>query len=142
VTPLMLEDGKTAVLVDRGWVPIDRQAPDSRRAGQGPGQVPVAGIARQPAKPGAFTPDNRPDQNRWYWPDLTAMAAHAGLLQVAPLLLEAGPAANPGGLPVGGQNYINLPNNHLQYAITWYSLAAVLVVIYLVSRRRGGARPS
>lgn len=140
VTPLVLDDG-TAVLVDRGWVPVDRQAPASRAAGQVAGRVSVTGIARQPPKPGLFTPDNRPDQNLWYWADLPAMGGHAGLSSMAPLLIEAGPAGNPGGLPIGGQTFINLPNNHLQYAITWYSLAAVLAVIYLVSRRRAGAKP-
>lgn len=139
VTPLILDDGGTAVLVDRGWVPSDKQTPASRAAGQRAGPVTITGIARQQIKPGLFTPDNRPDQNQWYWADLPAMAAHAGLGQVAPLLLEAGPAENPGGLPIGAQTFINLPNNHLQYAITWYSLAAVLVVIYLVSRRRNGS---
>lgn len=141
VTPLILDDGKTAVLVDRGWVPSDRQLPASRAAGQVAGPVTVTGIARQPAKLGLFTPDNRPDQNLWYWADLPAMAVHAGLAQIAPLLLEAGPAENPGGLPIGGQTFINLPNNHLQYAVTWYSLAVVLAVIYLVSRRRKVAGP-
>ena len=144
VTPLLLDDGAPggqAVLVDRGWVPVDRLAPESRAAGQVPGKVTVEGILRRPPKPGAFTPDNRPDQNRWYWPDLPAMAVHAGLSQVAPVLIEAGPAANPGGLPIGGQTRVTLPNNHLQYAITWYALAAALVVLYLVSRRRHAAGP-
>ncbi len=144
VTPLLLDDGAPggqAVLVDRGWVPVDRQAPESRAAGQVPGKVSVAGILRRPAEPGAFTPDNRPDQNLWYWPDLLAMGAHAGLTQVAPVLIEAGPAANPGGLPIGGQTRANLPNDHLQYAITWYALAAALVVLYLVSRRRRAVPP-
>lgn len=139
VTPLVLDGSQTAVLIDRGWVPSDRRAPASRAAGQVVGPVTLIGIARQQTKPGLFTPDNRPDQNQWYWADLPAMAAHAGLAQVAPLLLEAGTAENPGGLPIGGQTFINLPNNHLQYALTWYSLAVVLVVIYFVSRRRDGA---
>jgi surfeit locus 1 family protein len=144
VTPLLLDGGgpgSQAVLVDRGWVPVDRQKPESRAAGQLPGKVTVEGILRLPAKPGTFTPDNRPDQNMWYWPDLPAMGAHAGLAQVAPVLIEAGPEANPGGLPIGGQTRVNLPNDHLQYAITWYALAVTLVVIYLVSRRRRTAGP-
>jgi surfeit locus 1 family protein len=144
VTPLLLDDGTPggpAVLVDRGWVPVDRLAPESRAAGQVPGKVTVEGILRRPSKPGAFTPDNRPDQNQWYWSDLPAMGAHAGLAQVAPVLIEAGPAVNPGGLPIGGQTRVTLPNDHLQYAITWYALAAALVVLYLVSRRRRTAGP-
>ena len=142
VTPLELADGSMTVLIDRGWVPEDHRVPESRMAGQLPGVVSVEGIARGPAKPGAFTPDNRPDQNLWYWADLPAMAAHAGVARLAPLLLEAGPADNPGGLPIGGQTRVGLPNNHLQYALTWYALAAALAVLYLVSRRRAAGDTS
>ena len=63
-------------------------------------------------------------------------------VRVAPFFLEAEKGEAPGGWPEGGQTRLDLPNNHLQYAITWYSLAVVLAVIYLVSRRRAGARPS
>lgn len=144
VTPLVLGDGQTTVLVDRGWVPVDHRAPATRTSGQLPGVVSVVGIARQPAKPGAFTPDNRPDQNLWYWADLAAMGGHAGAPRVAPILIEAGPGSDPGGLPIGGQTRVNLPNDHLHYAITWYALALALAVIYLVSRRRnaGGDTPT
>lgn len=149
VTPLELDGGPTgidAVLVDRGWVPADRQAPASRAAGQAAGAVTVTGIARRPVKPSWFTPDNRPERNQWFWADVPAMAAElsgrAGIEQVAPLVIEAGPGANPGGLPIGGQTRVALPNNHLQYAVTWYSLAATLAVIYLIWRRRPGRTPS
>jgi surfeit locus 1 family protein len=50
--------------------------------------------------------------------------------------LEAGPAKNPGGYPIGGQTRIDLPNDHLQYAITWFSLAGALMVIYILYHRR------
>ena len=39
---------------------------------------------------------------------------------------------NPGGWPVGGVTIIDLPNNHLQYAVTWYGLAAALVGVLVV----------
>lgn len=142
VTPLVMDRSGMTVLVDRGWVPSDRQAPQSRGEGQIDGEVTVEGVLRQPARPSVFTPDNRPDQNLWYWADLPAMAAAAKVAPIAPLLLEAGPAANPGGLPIGGQTRINLPNNHLQYALTWYALALALAVLYLVSRRRKAAGSS
>jgi surfeit locus 1 family protein len=45
-------------------------------------------------------------------------------------------------MPVGGVTDIDLPNNHLQYAFTWYGLAVVLVVIVAVSRfRKSGNSP-
>ena len=63
------------------------------------------------------------------------MGRAAGV-SVLPFYIDAGPASNPGGYPLGGQTNTELPNNHLQYAITWYSLAGVLVVIYLLMLRR------
>jgi surfeit locus 1 family protein len=54
---------------------------------------------------------------------------------VRPYFIEAGPAANPGCYPIGGQSHIELPNNHLQYALTWYSFAVSLAVIYVIYHR-------
>ncbi len=85
---------------------------------------------------GMFTPDNRPGENFWFYVDVPAMAAHAGLKRMHPFVIEAGPAANPGGFPIGGQSRVKLRNDHLQYAITWYSLAAALLVIYVLYHRR------
>ena len=143
VTPLITDfgGGASAVLVDRGWVSHETQSPASRPAGQVPGEVTIAGILRRPSPAALFTPDNQPDRNHWYWVDIAAMARHAGLV-APPILLEAGPAENPGGLPIGGLTRVTLTNNHLSYALTWYGLAAALAVIYLVSRRRAaGASP-
>ena len=56
---------------------------------------------------------------------------------------EAGPRPNPGGWPIGGQSRTEPRNDHLAYAITWYGLAAALVVIYVLwhLRRRQRATP-
>ena len=59
-----------------------------------------------------------------------------------PFYVEAGPAANPGGLPVGGRPVIDIPNNHVQYAITWYGLAAGLLAVYVFYRRAERRRPA
>ena len=58
-----------------------------------------------------------------------------------PVFLEAGAAPHPGGLPIGGQTRVNLPNDHLQYAITWFALAVGLAVIYVVYHLRRPERP-
>lgn len=131
VTPLLRADG-SAVLVDRGWVPLDRKLPESRAAGQFDGQVVVQGIARLPREPGYFTPKNQVEGNFWFTMDLPEMATAARLPSVLPIYIEAGPQANPGGLPIGGQTDATLPDNHLVYAVTWYALAAALVVVYVL----------
>lgn len=141
LTPLVPEDG-LAILVDRGWVPADKVHPASRPDGQLANEVTISGIARYRAadRPGMFTPDNDPPARRWYHYDLEAMAAELGI-ELSPIVVEADETAVPGGLPIGGRTRLHLPNNHLQYAMTWYGLAAGLIGVYIVFRRQNRARP-
>jgi surfeit locus 1 family protein len=146
-TPLKLDDGRY-VFVNRGFVPYDRKDPATRAGGQIQGEVTVTGLARNPLaeKPSFIVPDNDPAKNMFYWKDLPAMTATAGLpagAKVLPFFVDAGAAPNPGGLPVGGVTLVDLPNNHFQYALTWYGLALVLLVVAgarLKGRWRAGRR--
>ncbi|MGH6928239.1 MAG: SURF1 family protein, partial [Dongiaceae bacterium] len=112
VTPLRRADG-SVVLVNRGWVPDDRRDPAKRAAGQVAGAVTVEGAIRSPGRQHWLQPDNEPEKNRWFWSDLPAMAQHAGVPteRLVPVFLEAGAAANPGGVPIGGQTRVKLPND-------------------------------
>jgi surfeit locus 1 family protein len=141
VTPLALAGGGT-VLVDRGFVPERLKAPATRAAGNGGGAVTLTGLLRLPqGKASWFVPDNQPARNEWFTLDPRAMAEAAGIADALPFFVDADATANPGGFPVGGQTPLDLPNNHLQYAITWYALAGCLVIVYiLLLRRRRGER--
>jgi surfeit locus 1 family protein len=142
-TPLELDDGRF-VFVNRGFVPYGLKDPSKRAAGQVEGEVTVTGLARNPlhAKPSSLVPDNDPAKNVFYWKDRDAMASSANLragAEVAQVFIDAGETPNPGGYPVGGVTLIDLPNSHLQYAVTWYGLAAALAgvgIAALVRRRR------
>lgn len=137
VTPFAVAAaGDGTILVNRGWVPIERKEPDSRKPGQAEGETTVEGYLRVPPPQGWFQPDNEPGKNFWFFVDVPAMARHAALAEVKPYILEAGPAENRGGYPIGGQTRFELPNDHLQYAITWYSMAVIGLVIYLLFHRR------
>lgn len=131
LTPFALAGGGT-VLVDRGWVPVERKTPDRRAEGQVVGSQTVEGVVRLARGKAWMQPDNEPQKNMWFFVDLPAMAASSGLDFRTDLYVEAGPAENPGKYPVGGQTRIELPNDHLQYAITWGLLAAALAVIYVL----------
>lgn len=131
VTPMRLVAGGH-VLVDRGWVPRDRADPATRAAGQVEGTVEVVGILRAGGRPSHWTPDNQPADDVWHYVDVGAMAARAGLADARDYYIVAGDAPNPGGLPVGRRLAVEIANDHLQYAITWYALAAALAVIYLI----------
>jgi surfeit locus 1 family protein len=137
LTPL-LEPGGRVVFVNRGFIPAELKEPARRAAGQIAGTVRVQGLLRLPPaeKPAWFLPDNRPDLNYWFWVDLPAMSAADGLDRVAPFYIDADTTLNPGGWPKGGVTRLVLPNDHLQYAITWFSLAVALIVIYVLFHRR------
>jgi len=146
ITPLETADGDM-VLVDRGFVPDELKDPSSRALGEVETVVTVTGIVRKPETQGLFMPDNEPAANRWFWWDLQGMARSdfpSGTIQVAPFFLEAEKSDVPGGWPEGGQSRLELPNNHLQYAITWFLMAVALLVIYGLYVRsvyRAGRRP-
>ena len=136
VTPLVQSDGKI-VLVDRGFVPDQLRDPARRPQGQVAGQISLTGVLRLPEKPGAFTP--APDLNTrlWFVKDIPAIAKAAGV-PALPVLVEADGAPNPGGWPLGGQTRVDIPNDHLQYAVTWFALALALMGVYFVYHHSRG----
>jgi surfeit locus 1 family protein len=136
LTPLK-RDGARPLLVNRGWVPKDLREPSRRAAGQVAGPVSVEGVLRDEPRRGWLMPDNEPAKNGWFWFDLPAMAAAAGVPDALPVYVEAAlEPRNPGGYPLGGQTQAQLPRPHLQYAFTWFCLALALAAIYVISQRR------
>jgi surfeit locus 1 family protein len=139
-TPARLTDGGL-VMVNRGFVPEDRKDAKSRADGQVSGPVEIIGALRWPDTRHWFTPNDDAAHNLWFSRDPHAIAAAKGLGAVAPFFVEMEAPVPPGGLPSPGKIVVNLPDNHLQYAITWYGLAAALVGVFAAfafgSRRRG-----
>jgi surfeit locus 1 family protein len=130
----LLVDGERLLFVNRGFVPYDRRDAATRREGQVEGRVTVSGLARNPPAEasGFFVPENDPVGNTFFRRDIDAMVQGLELppgVRVLPFFLDAGPGRAPGGWPVGGTTVIEIPNNHLQYAITWYGIGLVLVVM-------------
>jgi surfeit locus 1 family protein len=149
VTPFERADG-SIVFVNRGFVPQDLKDAAKRPAGQLAGEVSIVGLVRVPPPPGLFTPANDAAKNVWYWYDLGAMAAAAlgpGEKRVVPFIVDAEVAPSlPGSLPKGGTTRLELPNRHLEYALTWYGLAAALVAVFVAFavthwRQPGGKPP-
>ncbi|MDR3513191.1 MAG: SURF1 family protein [Caulobacteraceae bacterium] len=126
-----------SVLVDRGFVAQD----DARRLRPGAGQAlvqPVVGILRRGDPRTFVTPENLPGQGLWYWRDIPAMAASLGAGRPAPTFLMLQAPAPRGFGPTPAAVPADIPNNHLQYAVTWFGLAAALAGVYLAMlwRRR------
>jgi len=129
-TPMQIDDGRY-LFINRGFVPYDLKNPDTRPESLLEGVQRVSGLARQrlSERPSVMVPDNDEAANIFYWKDLDRMAASAGLpaKNVLPFFLDADATPVAGGLPRGGVTVINLPNSHLQYAVTWYGLALALL---------------
>lgn len=145
-TPMTLTDGPV-LFVNRGFVPMEKADPATRQDGNPQGAVTITGLSRDrlAAKPSSLVPDNDLAKNIFFWKDLDAMAKSTGYdpSRVLPLFIDADATPNPGGSPVGAVTIFDLPNNHLQYAITWYGLAAALVLVagvMLVKGRQPGQR--
>lgn len=128
-TPAHLADG-SIVMVNRGFVPDGRQDPASRPQGQIAGPLEITGSMRWPGAQHWFTPADEPTKNLWFTADPQAIASAKGLGAVAPFYVEQESPVPPGGLPKPGKLVVTLPDNHLQYALTWYGLALVLVISF------------
>ncbi|MGH6815424.1 MAG: SURF1 family protein [Hyphomicrobiaceae bacterium] len=134
LTPLETGDG--VLFVNRGFVPLALEDAARRLQGQPGGEVEIVGFVHVPAPaPGWFAPPNDRVRNRWYWLDLNGLAAtlaeperRTGVLPFV-VAAEARPE-NPGGWPKGGTTRLDLPNDHLQYALTWYGLGLALTAVY------------
>lgn len=136
ITPLTQANGET-VLIDRGFVPEEKRDPKTRAEGQIEGETDVSGVLRLPVAPGPFIPTPDLTRKLFFARDVTAIATAVDT-SVLPVLIEAGDTPNPGGWPVGGQTNVDIPNNHLAYALTWFGLALTLAVIYLLYHRSVG----
>lgn len=141
-TPIETTD-RRIVLVDRGFVPDALKAANRRPEGQIDGLVEVVGLARESGRKGYFTPENEVKTNIWYWRDLKGMARSSipqeDQSRLVPFFVELESQPVPGDWPKGGATRLELPNSHLQYALTWFGLAGgllVVVAVYVIGRMR------
>jgi surfeit locus 1 family protein len=140
-TPARLADG-SLVVVNRGFVPKDLWNSTTRPDGQFSGSVEITGVMRFADTRRWFTPKDDPIHNLWFLRDPATIAAAKNWAHVSPFYVEQESPVPPGGWPQPGKLVVNLPNNHLGYAVTWYGLALVLLVVFALWARSAsrGAR--
>jgi surfeit locus 1 family protein len=124
--------GGSIVVIDRGFVPVDAKDPATRAEGAPHGVVEITGIMRWPETRGIFTPADDPNGNVWYLRDPKAIAETKKWASAAPFYIDQESPVPSGGLPLPGKLEVRLPDNHLQYAITWFGLALALAGVYVV----------
>ncbi|KAL1995494.1 hypothetical protein VTN49DRAFT_1681 [Thermomyces lanuginosus] len=142
-TPLERGEGQSTVLVNRGWI-SKKFADQKDRSPEGVPRekVVVEGLLREPVKKNMFTPDNKPEEGRFYFPDIKQMAELTG---AQPVLIEETMVPDlveelnrhDKGIPIARPPEVNLRNNHLQYIFTWYGLSlATTIMLWMVVRKR------
>jgi surfeit locus 1 family protein len=132
IRPMLRTDGR--IMVDMGFVATAHAS--GLKFKEGP-PLTVVGNLQWPQETDNFTPAPDLDKNIWFARDVQAMA---GALGTAPVLVVRRDAPQSGGpvspLPVDTSA---IPNDHLQYAITWFSLAAIWSLMTFFFLRRGTA---
>jgi surfeit locus 1 family protein len=141
-TPLRLEGGGAEVYVNRGFVPETHKAPERRAAGQVGGAIEVTGLIRSAEPRGRFSGINDVRANIWYvraprefvGPDTTLPDRRQGP-DPGDFYIDQTSPAPAGGLPLPLAGTLVLPNRHLEYALTWYGLAATLLAVFAAYAR-------
>ncbi|MEL6426191.1 MAG: SURF1 family protein [Pseudomonadota bacterium] len=134
IAPFTTDDGRR-ILIDRGFV---REA--EKDGFRQIGGARISGTLLWPDEIDSFTPEPDVEDNLWFARDVVPMARELGAIPILVVVAEsriigAPPGAQPAPLPVN----VNIPNNHLEYVITWYGLALVwagMSVFWILRLRR------
>ena len=131
-TPLRLDNSAKSVYINRGFVPEDRKDASKRVLGQTSQSVEVTGLYRSAQERAAFDGQNDAAKNIYFvrsptelWP----VDPDAPINEMWAYIDQTGPVP-AGGLPLPLAGKVELSNRHLEYAMTWYGLAATLLVMY------------
>lgn len=135
LAPLKLADGRV-VMINRGWVPGAKKLVETRPETAVHGTANVVGLLRVGAERSYFTPKNQPEKNVWFGRDVEEMAEYAKLGPVVPAMVDVIGVQDVQQLPVPSDGVIRLRNDHLSYILTWYGIAAGILVIFVMYHRK------
>lgn len=122
LTPMVLDDDGRIILVNRGFSPPGKESKPE-------GLVTVHGMLRPVREKRLLVPENVPEKNIWTHEDLDAIGKLIGKKPL-PLVVEAVGSMEKDVFPIPNDGKIVFRNDHLGYAITWYALAVVSVVMF------------
>ena len=127
LSPFIIGSGQ-AILVNRGWA-AQGSEPSAIRPANG---TEITGMLRAPDKANLFTPANNAEDEMWFFVDFDAVQAAKNLKPLAPVVLYLEGSQRDGEYPIALPQKPDLNNNHLGYAIFWFSLAGSLIAIYVL----------
>ncbi len=128
VTPFTVENDGRTILVNRGFAPPGKESRPE-------GIQTIEGIIRPARTKRFFAPENLPEKNVWFYENIPAMSQASGI-SLSPLVIEETGKEQSGVFPIVGDGKINLQNDHLGYAITWFATAISGIVMFAFYYRK------
>ena len=130
VTPFKTSKNEN-VLVNRGW--IQKEFKGSSKINTNIKSKKITGLLRKIYKPNMFKPENDLKNNIWFSINMIDMKKFTKTKYPNFVIFLENPEIK---VPLPKKTTIDVPNNHLKYAITWYSIAISILLYYLYFRRR------
>ena len=131
VTPFRTNKNEN-VLINRGWINKELKGNPNINL-EAESQKRITGLLRKIYKPNIFKPDNDLKNNVWFSINLEDIKEFTGeQYSEFVIFLED----NQAKIPLPKKITIDVPNNHLKYAITWYAISISIIFYYLYFRRK------
>ena len=137
VTPFILENQKI-IYINRGWVPKKYIDKSKREFSLIEGKTSLTGLIRMPQRKGYFVPENEPENGFWFTIKPDEINNFLKINAEAGFYIDELNIDEKLKIPMPANGKITIPNNHLQYAITWYGIALGLLVVYFSWHRQNG----
>jgi surfeit locus 1 family protein len=139
VTPLLIDGSDQAVLVDRGWIPLDQTDPEQRRQYDQPGVITIEGIAyqTQPQPDRALVPQDpipgfgKDRRDQWFRVDIDRIEQQLPYPLLPVFIAQSAGENADADTPPLREGRIELDEgSHLSYALQWFGFAAIAVIVY------------
>jgi surfeit locus 1 family protein len=134
ISPFQSSNGDI-LLVSRGWLPQSMKA--NLHNFTSPNYESITAIVLPGEQKAMFVPENDQKNNIWFTIDITMANRLFGVLAQNIYLMQIDSDLLPEGVkPLGTNHLSKVRNDHLEYAITWYSLAVFLCLIYYIYNKK------
>ena len=127
INPIIIEDEN--YLINRGWIPFEKKGAEEINIIN---QKNIIGILKLQGKKNIFKPDNDLEENYWFSLNREDILKYTGKNFSKYIIYLEGNYRFPSPKKITA----NISNNHKKYAITWFSLALSILLLYLYFRKK------
>ena len=124
-----LKVGNNNYLLNRGWIPFNKKEDETINVID---ENYINGVLRKQIKPNIFKPENDLSENYWFTLDRDDTFKFTGK-NFSPYVIYL---SGNNEFPKPKSITANISNNHKKYALTWFSLAISILLIYLYLRKK------